>query len=45
MQALSESQANPNLGVTMRVKESLVATDSHIIVVWDKEVKKRISYY
>ena len=45
MQALSESHTNPNLKVTMRGKDSLVVTDSHIFVFWDKEVKKSISYY
>ena len=40
MPSLSESHNNPNLGVTMREKESLVVTESHIIVFWDKEVKK-----
>ena len=45
MPALSESHTNPNLGVTTRGKESLVVTDSHIVVFWDKEVKKSSSYY
>ena len=44
MPALSESHTNPNLGVTMRVKESLVVTDYRIVVFWDKEVNKSISY-
>ena len=44
MPVLSESHANPNLGVTMRGKESLVVTDSQIVVFWDKEVKKISSY-
>ena len=29
----------------MREKESLVVTDSHIVVFWDTEVKKSSSYY
>ena len=41
MPALSESHTNPSLGVTMRGKESLVVTDSRIVVFWDKKVKKR----
>ena len=45
MKALSESHTNPNLGVTMRGKESLVVTDSRIFVFWYKEVKKSSSYY
>ena len=45
MQALSESHTNPNLGVTMRGKESLVLSDSHIVVFWDKEVNKSSSCY
>ena len=44
MRALSESHANPNLGVTMREKEILIVTDSRIFVFWDKEVKKSSSY-
>ena len=28
----------------MREKESLVVTDSHTVVFWDKEVKKSSSY-
>ena len=44
MQALSESHTNYNLGVKMREKESLVVTDSRIVVLWDKEVKKISSY-
>ena len=44
MQALSESHTNPNLGVTMREKESLVVTDSHILVFWYKELKNSSSY-
>ena len=44
MTALSESHTNPNLGVTMRGEDSLVVTDSHIVVFWDKEIKKSISY-
>ena len=36
MPALSESHRNPNLGVTMRGKDSLVVTESHIVVFWDK---------
>ena len=43
MPALSESHTNPNLGVTMRGNESLVVTDSHIVVFWEKEVKKSTS--
>ena len=44
MPALSERHTNLNLGVKMRGKESLVVTDSHIVVFWDKEVKKSSSY-
>ena len=44
MHALSESHTNPNLIVTMRGKESLVVTDSRIVVFWDKEVKQSSSY-
>ena len=44
MQGLSENHTNPKLGVTMRGKESLVVTDSRIVVFWDKEVKKSSSY-
>ena len=44
MQALSESHTNPILKVTMREKESLVVTDSHIAVFWDQEVKKISAY-
>ena len=44
MPELSESHTNPNLGVTMRGKESLVVTDSRIVVFWDKEVNKISSY-
>ena len=44
MPALSEIHTNPNLGVTMRGKESLVVTDSRIVVFWYKEVKKSSSY-
>ena len=44
MQALSESHTNPNLGVIMREKESLVVTESRIVVFWDNEVKKISSY-
>ena len=44
MPALSESHTNPNLGVTMRGKESLVVTDSRIVVFWNKELKKSSSY-
>ena len=43
MSGLSESHTNHNLGVTMRGKESLVVTDSRIVVFWDKEVKKEVS--
>ena len=42
MSALSESHTNHNSGVTMRGKESLVVTDSRIVVFWDKEVKKAV---
>ena len=42
MQALSKIHTNPNLGVTMREKESLVVTDSCIVLFWEKEVKKHI---
>ena len=44
MPALSESYTNPNLGVKMREKESLVVTDYRIVVFWYKEVKKSSSY-
>ena len=44
MQALSESHTNPNLGVTMRGKDSLFLTDSSIVVFWYKEEKKISSY-
>ena len=44
MPSLSEIHTNPNSGVKMIGKESLVITDSHIIVFWDKEVKKSSSY-
>ena len=44
MPALSESHANPNLGVTIRGKESLVVTDSYIVMFWDNKVKKISSY-
>ena len=44
VQLLYEIHTNPNLGVTMRVKESLIVTDSRIVVFWDKEVKKISSY-
>ena len=44
MQALSEIHTNPNLGVTMSEKESLVVTDSCIFVFWYKEVKKISPY-
>ena len=44
MPSLSESHTNPNLGVTMRGKQNLVVTDSRIVVIWDKEVKKSSSY-
>ena len=44
MPALSESHTNPNLGVTMMGKESLVVTDSRIVFFWYKEVKKSSSY-
>ena len=44
MPALSESHTNPDLGVTTREKENLVVTDSHIVVFWDKEIKKSSSY-
>ena len=44
MPELSESHTNPNLGVKMREIESLVVTDSHIFVFWDKEKKKSSSY-
>ena len=43
MPTLSEIHINPNLGVAMRVKDSFVVTDSHIVVFWDKEVKKSSS--
>ena len=43
MPALPESHTNPKLGVTMREKESLVVTESHMVVLMDKEVKKRSS--
>ena len=45
MSALSESHTKNNFGVTTREKESLVVTDSHIVVLWEKEVKKSSSYY
>ena len=32
MQELSESHTNPNLGITMSKKESLVVTESRIVV-------------
>ena len=44
MPTLFESHTNPNLGVTMRRKESLVVTDSRIVVFWVSEVKKSSSY-
>ena len=44
MPALSESHTNPNLGVKKRGKESLVVTYSHIVLFWDKEVKKSCSH-
>ena len=44
MPALSESHTNPNSGVTMREKESLVVIDYLIAVFWDTEVKKISSY-
>ena len=44
MPALSKSHTNPYLGVKMRGKESLVVTDSRIVLFWEKEVKKIRSY-
>ena len=44
MPSLSEIHTIPNLVVTMRVKESLVVTDSCIVVFCEKEVKKSSSY-
>ena len=44
MTALSEIHTNPNLGVKMRVKESLIVTDYRIVLFWYKEVKKISSY-
>ena len=44
MPARSESHAYPNLGVTMRGKESLVLTESRIVVFQDEEVKTSSSY-
>ena len=44
MTALSESHTDPNLVVTMRVKEIIVVTDSLFVVFWYKEVKKSNSY-
>ena len=44
MQALSENHANPNLGVTLRGKESRIITDARIVLFWEKEVKKSSSY-
>ena len=43
-QALSESHTKPNLGLIMRGKESLVVTDSRIVVFWNKEIKRSSSY-
>ena len=42
---LSESHTKINLGVAMRGKESLVVTDSCIVLFWDKEVNKNSLYY
>ena len=44
MQALSEIHTNPNLGVAMRGKESLVVTDSRTLAFWDKKANKSSSY-
>ena len=42
MPALSENHTNPNLGVTIRGKESLVVTDSYIVVFGTRKERKAV---